>query len=176
MSTRSFLSLVAQLNEAQAEVVRSMGFASFLKVDVKQILGKFSKWLVEIFDLYAIEPKNRYYNKSILKHVKDVSQITFLDWCQFVVDKLITSVRHYKESTVANGVHFDGPLFFLMEAVADLQSAHVEFQNLQLKQKVNNNLCAPLFSPILPLNKADGEAEIPGDTFASDASIIVEKE
>ncbi|KAJ8430762.1 hypothetical protein Cgig2_009067 [Carnegiea gigantea] len=31
-----------------------IGFASFLKVDVKQIPGKFSKWLVESFDLYAV--------------------------------------------------------------------------------------------------------------------------
>ncbi|KAJ8420610.1 LOW QUALITY PROTEIN: hypothetical protein Cgig2_023944 [Carnegiea gigantea] len=50
MSMRSFLSL---LNEAQAEAARSMGFASFLKVNVKQIPGKFSKWLVESFDPYA---------------------------------------------------------------------------------------------------------------------------
>ncbi|KAJ8436153.1 hypothetical protein Cgig2_029765 [Carnegiea gigantea] len=53
MSTHSFSSLVAQLNEAQAEAVRSIGFASFLKFDVKQIPGKFSKWLVENFDPYA---------------------------------------------------------------------------------------------------------------------------
>jgi len=54
MSTRSFLSLVAQLNKAQAEVVKSMGFASFLKVDLKNIPGKFSNCLVESFDPYAV--------------------------------------------------------------------------------------------------------------------------
>jgi len=54
ISMHSFSSLVTQLNEAQAEAVRSMGFASFLKVDVKQIPGKFSKWLVESFDPYAM--------------------------------------------------------------------------------------------------------------------------
>ncbi|KAJ8423860.1 LOW QUALITY PROTEIN: hypothetical protein Cgig2_027121 [Carnegiea gigantea] len=42
------------LNEAQTKAIRSMGYASFLKVDLKQILGKFSKWLVEIFDPYSI--------------------------------------------------------------------------------------------------------------------------
>ena len=54
MSTHSFSSLVTQLNEAHAEAVRSMGFAPFLKVDVKQILGKFSKSLLESFDPYAV--------------------------------------------------------------------------------------------------------------------------
>ncbi|KAJ8425627.1 hypothetical protein Cgig2_024282 [Carnegiea gigantea] len=54
MTTRSFLSVVAQLNEAQAEVVRSIGFASFFKVDLKQIPGKFFKWPVESFDQYAV--------------------------------------------------------------------------------------------------------------------------
>ncbi|KAJ8431996.1 hypothetical protein Cgig2_005925 [Carnegiea gigantea] len=53
MSMRSFSSLVAQLNEAQAEAVKSMGFTSIVKVDVKQIPRKFSKWLVESFDRYA---------------------------------------------------------------------------------------------------------------------------
>ncbi|KAJ8429604.1 hypothetical protein Cgig2_008834 [Carnegiea gigantea] len=52
MSVHSFSSMVAQLNEAQTEAVRSMGFASFLKVDLKQILGKFSKLLVESYDPY----------------------------------------------------------------------------------------------------------------------------
>ena len=50
MSTRSFTSLVAQLNKARAEAVRSMRFASFLKDDLKHILENFSKWLVESFD------------------------------------------------------------------------------------------------------------------------------
>ncbi|KAJ8431997.1 hypothetical protein Cgig2_005926 [Carnegiea gigantea] len=48
------------------------------------------------------------------KKTRDMSQIASLDWCQFVVDKLMTGVRHYKESTDTKGVHFDGPLFFLM--------------------------------------------------------------
>jgi len=47
MSIRSFSSMVAQLNEAQTEAVRSMGFASFLKIDLKQILRKFLKCLVD---------------------------------------------------------------------------------------------------------------------------------
>jgi len=52
MTPRSFSSIVAQLNEAQTETVRSMRFASFLKVDLKQIPMKFSKWMVESFDPY----------------------------------------------------------------------------------------------------------------------------
>jgi len=46
--------MVAQLNEAQIEAVRFMAFASFLKVDLKQIVRKFSQWLVVSFDPYAV--------------------------------------------------------------------------------------------------------------------------
>ncbi|KAJ8423413.1 LOW QUALITY PROTEIN: hypothetical protein Cgig2_020950 [Carnegiea gigantea] len=235
MSTRSFSSL---LNEAQVEAIRSIGFTSSLKVDVKEIPGKFSKWLVESFDPYAVcfrllngqkfsvtafdvyatlgvplgrtkiieitkssmdeeydevdaeslkewklqkntlqltrmpefilaekdggksfkrnfiiylvncffsKPKNSEYNKSILKYVKDLD--TCLGWCKFIVDKLITSIRYYKESMAAKGVYFDA----------------------------NNDLCASAFYPTLPVDKPDGEAEIPGDTLIFDASIIVGK-
>ncbi|KAJ8423748.1 hypothetical protein Cgig2_031338 [Carnegiea gigantea] len=210
-----------------------MGFAPFLKVDVKQIPGKFCKWLMKSFDPYAVcfrladgqkfpvtafnvhatlgvplggteiteitkssmddeydevhagwqkewklqknapeltrmpefirsqkdegesfkrnfiiylvncffsEAKNRYYSKPILKYLKDVSQIPSLDWCQFVVDKLITSVRHYKESTATIG-------------------------------KGNDDFYAPSFILTVPLDKLDGE-----DILVSDASVIVEKE
>ena len=53
MGIRSFSSMVSQLNDAQNEAVRSMGFASFLKVNLKQIPGKFSKWLVDSFNPYS---------------------------------------------------------------------------------------------------------------------------
>ncbi|KAJ8421369.1 hypothetical protein Cgig2_025252 [Carnegiea gigantea] len=53
ISICSFSSMMARLNEAQIEAIRSMGFASFLKVDLKQIPGKFSKWLVESFDPHS---------------------------------------------------------------------------------------------------------------------------
>ncbi|KAJ8424498.1 hypothetical protein Cgig2_020043 [Carnegiea gigantea] len=135
MTTRLFSSLVAQLNEAPTEGVRSMGFASFLKVNLKEIPGKFSKWLFipakkagcESFKrnviIYLVNyifngSKNCYCSKSMLKYVKDVTWITSLDWCQFVLDKLISSVRQYKETKATKGVHFDSPLFFLMEDAA----------------------------------------------------------
>ncbi|KAJ8419744.1 hypothetical protein Cgig2_027326 [Carnegiea gigantea] len=102
------------------------------------------------FNIYLVNcffngPKNHYCRKSILKYLKDVSLIASLNWCQFVVHKLITSVRHYKESTAAKG-------------------------------KASNNLYAPPFSPTVPLDKLDREAEIPGDILVFDASIIIEKE
>ncbi|KAJ8425632.1 hypothetical protein Cgig2_024287 [Carnegiea gigantea] len=108
-----------------------MGFASFLKVYLNQILGKFSKWLVESFDPYSasfvlldgqrftVVTFNVYVtlgvqigareimeitNKSILKYVKDVNQIASLDWFIFVLQKLITSVSQYKESKSAKEV------------------------------------------------------------------------
>ena len=71
-------------------------------------------FIIYVVNYFFSGPKNRYCSKSILKYLKDVSQIASLDWCQFIVDKLITSVRHYKESTTAKGVHFNSPLFFLM--------------------------------------------------------------
>ncbi|KAJ8445640.1 hypothetical protein Cgig2_018581 [Carnegiea gigantea] len=53
MSIHSFSPMMARLNEAQTKAVISIGFASFLKVDLKQILGKFSKWLIDSFDSYS---------------------------------------------------------------------------------------------------------------------------
>ncbi|KAJ8426723.1 hypothetical protein Cgig2_004222 [Carnegiea gigantea] len=56
MTTHSFLSVMAQLNEAQAEAVRSMGFASFLKVNMKQIPGKLpdrEEFLVTTFNVHV---------------------------------------------------------------------------------------------------------------------------
>ncbi|KAJ8434370.1 hypothetical protein Cgig2_031616 [Carnegiea gigantea] len=179
MSIRSFSSMVAELNKAQTEAVRSMGFDSFLKVDLKFTVTAFDvyvtlgvpigggkiiessrsstdqeydevhaawvkEWKIEhtvpeltcmlefilakkdsgvsfrrnliiyLVNYFFSGPKNRYYRKSILKYVKDVNQIASLDWCKFVVQKLIRSVRHYKESKSAKGVHFNGLLFFLM--------------------------------------------------------------
>jgi len=58
--------------------------------------------------------KNRYYSKSLLIYIKNVNQIASLDWFQFVLDKLINSVRHYKETKDAKGMYFDGQFFFLM--------------------------------------------------------------
>ncbi|KAJ8421085.1 hypothetical protein Cgig2_010319 [Carnegiea gigantea] len=43
-----------EADHKNAKVVRSTGFTSFLKVDLKQIPGKFSKWLVESFEPYAV--------------------------------------------------------------------------------------------------------------------------
>ncbi|KAJ8424377.1 hypothetical protein Cgig2_033994 [Carnegiea gigantea] len=54
MSMLSFSLMVTLLKEAQIKAVRLMGFASFLKADLKQILRKFSKWLVESFGPYTI--------------------------------------------------------------------------------------------------------------------------
>ncbi|KAJ8422212.1 hypothetical protein Cgig2_000290 [Carnegiea gigantea] len=168
MTTCSFSSMVAQLKEAQIEAVRSMGFTSFLKIDVKQIPMKFSKWLVESFDPYVVYFKlleeqkfhvttfdvyltlgvpiggkqivkinkafidekyeeNRYYSRFILKHVMDVIQITSPNWCQFILDKLISIVRHYKESKAA-------------------------------KRQPNKDNGGPSFSPTLALDQLGNEA------------------
>ncbi|KAJ8423463.1 hypothetical protein Cgig2_010795 [Carnegiea gigantea] len=61
MTTHSFSPLVAQLNKDQTEAVGLM-------VDLKQIPGKFSKWLVESFDPYIVNfrlPKGQ--NTMVMK-------------------------------------------------------------------------------------------------------------
>ncbi|KAJ8422131.1 hypothetical protein Cgig2_024218 [Carnegiea gigantea] len=97
-------SLTKPENKAKIEAVRSMGFSSFLKFDLKQIARKLSKCRM----------KNCYCSKFIMKYVKDVNQIASPDWCQFIMDKLISSVRNYKESKAVKGVHSDSLLFFLI--------------------------------------------------------------
>ncbi|KAJ8439955.1 hypothetical protein Cgig2_013582 [Carnegiea gigantea] len=105
--------------------------------------------------------KNSYRSKSVLKYVKD-----------FTLEKLINSVRHYKENKAAKDVHLDGPLFFLMvlyldidfniavmkEVIADLHNAHMEFPKLQLKQQPNKDDGGPLFNPTFALHEPHGEA------------------
>ena len=54
MTIHSFSSTVPQFNEAQTEVIKSIGFGSLLIVDLKHTPRKFAKWLVESFDPYAI--------------------------------------------------------------------------------------------------------------------------
>ncbi|KAJ8433019.1 hypothetical protein Cgig2_015446 [Carnegiea gigantea] len=178
-----------------------MGFVSCLKVDVKQIPGTFSKWLVKSFDPHVVcfrlldgqkfpvtafdvsatlgvplgRPKiikitkslmdeeydewtkeYRYYSKSILKYVKDIwdeVREMFISFYDAAIQKSQREAQGFTTKVVK-------------EAFADLQSAH----------KASNDLCASSFNPALPLDKPDGEAEIPGDTLVSDASIIVEKE
>ncbi|KAJ8426241.1 hypothetical protein Cgig2_018526 [Carnegiea gigantea] len=61
-------------------------------------------------------------------------------------------------------------------AVADLQSAYVEFQNLQPKEKASNDSGAPSFNPTLSLHKPDSEVQILGIVLIVGASITVEKE
>ncbi|KAJ8432172.1 hypothetical protein Cgig2_029013 [Carnegiea gigantea] len=136
MTTRSFLFIVAQLNEAQIEAIRSMGFTSFLKVNLKWA-KVFGHSMQCVYDPGG--PKDHYCSKSILKFIKDVSQI-------FVLDKLITSVRHYKESTTAKG------------------------------DKAGKDSGAPSFNPTLPLHKLDSEDQISRTTLVTDASITVERE
>ena len=42
-------------------------------------------FIIYLVNCFFKRPKNRCCSKSILKYVKDVNQITFLDWCKFVV-------------------------------------------------------------------------------------------
>ncbi|KAJ8419595.1 LOW QUALITY PROTEIN: hypothetical protein Cgig2_013231 [Carnegiea gigantea] len=70
-------------------------------------------FMIYLLNCFFRGTKHRYCNHP--QNIKDVDQIASLDWCKFIVQKLITSVRHYKESKSAKGVHFDDSLFFLMD-------------------------------------------------------------
>jgi len=91
-------------------------------------------FIMYLVNCFLSRLKNRYCSKSILKYVKDVNKIASLDWCKFTVHKLISSVRHYKESKSAKVVHFDGPLFFLMVSSSTQQpSPFIELVNNMTK-------------------------------------------
>ncbi|KAJ8433422.1 hypothetical protein Cgig2_024758 [Carnegiea gigantea] len=66
-------------------------------------------------------------------------------WCQFVLDKLISSVRHYKETKET----------IIKKAVAKLHSAHMEFAKLQAKQQPTKDDSSPLFTPTSVVAHAD---------------------
>ncbi|KAJ8424152.1 hypothetical protein Cgig2_001614 [Carnegiea gigantea] len=170
MTIHSFSSMLAQLNEAQTKVVRSMGFASFLKVDLKQIPGKFSKLLVESSDPYSASfvlpngqrftvaafdvymtlgmpigeretmeitrsltveeyDENHYYNKSILKYVKNVNQTSSLDWCKFVLQKLITLAQlNEAQADAVRSIGFASFLKVDMKQIPGKFSKHLDGQ------------------------------------------------
>ncbi|KAJ8425869.1 LOW QUALITY PROTEIN: hypothetical protein Cgig2_028214 [Carnegiea gigantea] len=222
MNIRSFLSMVSQLIEAPTKAVRSMGFASFLKVDLKQIPGKFSKWLrgliptlphcafewakvtVIIFDVYVTlgvpirgreimeitrssmdEEYDEVHAARKIKHSaldltrmpkfilakKDrcesfkrnfiiylrteepLLQQVHLEVCQRCESNCIPrlmqvctaevdhSVRQHKESKYTKGVHFDGPLFFLMMLYLDRWAdGKTEMENKDNSDKSPENL------------------------------------
>ncbi|KAJ8421006.1 LOW QUALITY PROTEIN: hypothetical protein Cgig2_028060 [Carnegiea gigantea] len=161
MTTISFSSMV--LNEAQTEAIRLMEIASFLKVDRNQILGKFSKWLVDSFDPYTIclslldgqtrgesfkrnfiiylvncffnGSNNHCCSKSLLKYIASLNR------CQFNLEKLINSARHYKES-----------------------------------KAVKEDDDRPSFPPTFALSQPDSEAPIPITMPFMDASICADRE
>ncbi|KAJ8421368.1 LOW QUALITY PROTEIN: hypothetical protein Cgig2_025251 [Carnegiea gigantea] len=198
MSTSSISSAVVQLNEAQAETVRSMQFASFLKVNIKLLDGqKFpviafdvcvtlgvpfgGREIMEItksstdeeydengklsrmpynslecqssfwpkktggesfkrnFIIYLVNcfingPKNRYYSKSILKYVKEGSQIASLDYS-----------RRYKKSKAAK------------------------------EDKESSNDGAPSFRPTLTLQKLDSEDQFLGTTSVAAPALLLKR-
>ncbi|KAJ8423723.1 LOW QUALITY PROTEIN: hypothetical protein Cgig2_010288 [Carnegiea gigantea] len=107
-----------------------------------------------IIHLWIEEPL---YSRSFLKNVKDVNKITFLNWCQFIVDKLIDAMGHYKESKAAKGLHFN-LLFFLMA---------------QVKPKSVKEGNGPTFNLELGLSQRKIQSPIAMSTSTADANISV---
>ncbi|KAJ8420230.1 hypothetical protein Cgig2_030246 [Carnegiea gigantea] len=139
-----------------------MEFASFLRVS--QVF-EWQKFLVTIYDVYVTlgvltrarqiikitnGSTNRYSNKSVLKHMKDMNQIAYLNSYQFIFNKLINSVRRYKESKATKG--------------------------LQPKQQPNQDDDGPSFNPTLVVGQTDSEALILVATSMAEASVTTNKE
>ncbi|KAJ8423828.1 hypothetical protein Cgig2_017391 [Carnegiea gigantea] len=110
-------------------------------------------FIIYLVNCFLSGSKNRYYSMSFLKYVKHVNQITSLDWCQFILDKLISSARHYKKSKAAKGVHFDGPIFLL------------------IKMQPNEDNGGPSLSPTLAIGKLNSNAPTSAATSLADASV-----
>ncbi|KAJ8426948.1 LOW QUALITY PROTEIN: hypothetical protein Cgig2_022630 [Carnegiea gigantea] len=60
-------------------------------------------FIIYLVNCFFNGPENRCCSKPILKFIKDVIQIASLDWGQFILDELITNVRHYKETSNDSG-------------------------------------------------------------------------
>ncbi|KAJ8445639.1 hypothetical protein Cgig2_018580 [Carnegiea gigantea] len=181
---------MAQLNGAQVEAVRSMGFASFLKVDVKRIPGKFSKWLMEGFDPYDVcfrlpdgqqfliiafnehatldipfEGNENHRNDQVFDGRRNAPELTRMP-------EFILAQKDGGESSKRNFIIYLVNCFFSGPKNCYRSKSILKY----LKDKANNDLYAPSFSPTVPLDKPDGEVEIPINKLVFDSSIIVEKE
>jgi len=99
------------MDERTPEMTPISSFILDRIVGVKIIKKNFIIYLVNYFFSGL---KNHYYNRSFLTNMKDVNQISSLNWRQFIIDKLLKGVKHCKENTIAKGASFYGPLFFLM--------------------------------------------------------------
>ncbi|KAJ8420015.1 hypothetical protein Cgig2_020041 [Carnegiea gigantea] len=204
MSTRSCSSPVAQLNEAQAEAVRLMGFASFLKVDLKQIPGKFSKWLVESFDPYTmcfrlpdgqkfpVTTFNVYVSLGVHLGGREIIEIT-----KSSTDEEYNEVhaRWLKEWKVQpNAAELTECRSSLRGRELEEELHHI-FSELFCQRTKNRYYSKSILEyvkdalqgeysckkrafrrPTVSLHKPDCEAQIPRDTLVADANVIVEKE
>ncbi|KAJ8422523.1 LOW QUALITY PROTEIN: hypothetical protein Cgig2_002552 [Carnegiea gigantea] len=190
MSTRSFSSLLAQLNKAQAEAVKSMGFASFLKVDLKHILETFSKWLVESFDPYAILPDRQKFLVTTF-HVCATLGVPLRGTKIIEITKSSTDEEYDKVYAVwlkEWKLQKNAPkLTRMWEFILAEKEGGESFKRNIIIYLVDCFFCRPknhyysklilkYVNPTLPLHKLDGEAKISRDTLVLNASIIVEKE
>ncbi|KAJ8420269.1 hypothetical protein Cgig2_004594 [Carnegiea gigantea] len=121
--------MVEQLNEAETEAVRSIGFASFLKVDLKgreimEITKSVTDKEYDEVHVAWVKKWNIDHNTAELTRIlefilakKDRGEGSKRNFIIYL--KLITSVRQYKESKSAKGVYYDGSLFCLMMLYLD---------------------------------------------------------
>ncbi|KAJ8420164.1 hypothetical protein Cgig2_006922 [Carnegiea gigantea] len=142
---------------------------------------------------YTCGLKNLYCSKSILKYLKDVSQIPSLDWCQFVVDKLITSVRHYKEMNN----DFYAPSFIpavpldkpdgngQIQADKSVSNASIIVEKEEHREDVvldqpnsviKEDRSMPSYSLGLGLSQLDSQSPVPQNTSMPDSSTIAVNE
>ncbi|KAJ8419596.1 hypothetical protein Cgig2_013232 [Carnegiea gigantea] len=161
MSTRSFSSLVAQLNEAQAKAVRSMGFPPFLKVNMKQIPRKFSNLYASNFQMGRSFQSQHL--TCIQPWVDDEYDELHNAWLkEWKLQKNAPELTQMPEFILAQK---DGGKSFKRNFIIYLVNSFFS----RSKNRYYSN-------PTVPLDKPNGQAEIPGDTLVLDANIIVEKE
>ncbi|KAJ8425633.1 LOW QUALITY PROTEIN: hypothetical protein Cgig2_024288 [Carnegiea gigantea] len=140
-------------------------------------------FIINLVSCFFGRPKNCYCGKSIFKYIEDVNQIAFLDCYQFILDKMITSVRRYKESKATKGVHFDAPYFHFINKIVNIkfrephELCHVIVEKEDhcedvVRDQPNNFMkkddSIPSYSLGLGLSQPDSQSPIPQPTSMPD--------
>ncbi|KAJ8420909.1 hypothetical protein Cgig2_007765 [Carnegiea gigantea] len=187
---------MAQLNEAQTKTVKSMGFASFLKVNLKQILEKLSKWLVKIFDLYTIcfrLPDGQKFQVTPFDvyltlvcrlgkgpHYMDEEWSIDQNTPKLTpMQKFILTKKDKVESFKTNFIIFLVNCFFgesKNRYYSKLVLKHVKDVNQIASLQPNKDDDGPSFSAKLALSQPDSEALILANTSMVDSSVGVDRE
>ncbi|KAJ8420076.1 hypothetical protein Cgig2_023140 [Carnegiea gigantea] len=138
-------------------------------------------------------PKNRYCNKSILKYVKDVSQITSLDWCQFVLGEADHQCQPKHKANNDNGAPSFSPALPLHKPDSEAQISETtlvtdadvivekedQCEDVVLDQPNNvmkKDDSIPSYSLGWELSQPDSKSPVPHTTSVPDPDTATEKD